>query len=123
MKRLAIIFAWIGFIFSVCGCQSFSGDIAFQNESSREVWVDRVEGFKRQPPCGILIPGATKASMMGSMELPEEVFLFWSHDLHKADKRSVVVLRDIRPPSSRAELQIVLTSQQTWIARWKERPQ
>jgi hypothetical protein len=121
MKRLLIILTLVGINFAVCGCQSFSGDITFRNESAKKLWVDHVEGFKHQPPCGILIPGATKASMMGRMEYPKEVVLSWSYDLHKADKRSLVVLRDHQPPSPAAELQIVFTPEQTWIARWKVR--
>ncbi len=121
MKHLLIVPALFGISLVGFGCQSFSGEIAFRNEGAKEVWVDRVEGFERQPPCGILIPGATKASTMGRMEYPEKIVLSWSYDLHKADKRSLVVLRDQHPPSPGAELQIVFTAEQTWVARWEVR--
>ena len=102
------------------GCSSFSGDISFRNESPKEVWVERVEGFEYQPPVGILIPGAYIGSSMGSMKFPEEIVLLWSGEWHKADQRSVISLKGLAPPTPEKEIQFIFTSERVWTAKWKD---
>ena len=118
MKHAYIPIALVVVLIALSGCQSFSGEFAFRNHSTRQVWVDRVEGFKYPPPVGVLIPNATAMSFMGPMDLPSEILLRWSYEWDKDDKRSVLSLRDNPPPSRNAELEIIFTPEEVWIAHW-----
>jgi hypothetical protein len=109
----------LGSIAILTGCSTFSGNISFRNKSDRKIWVADVQGAKRIVPCGVLSPNAYAGERMDRMPIPKEVVLLWSYTLHQSDQRSVVATPDTIPPKD-AELQFVFTSEQVWIARWRD---
>ena len=80
------------------GCSTFSGDIAFKNETKTKIWVDRIEGFRTNPSVGILGPNRTATSIMGTMKSPDEVTIYWSYKSHKAEKKNVVRFEEDSKP-------------------------
>jgi hypothetical protein len=121
MKRLIpfIVLAAVGIL---AGCRVFSGNIAFENESDRPVWVADVDGFKRQPPVGILSKGAGAYSRMDPMPIPEEVIIHWSYEWHRSDFTTKISLREAAVPGKDEELLFRFTKDQKWevgIKKWK----
>ena len=57
--------------------EGFGGRFSFTNKSKVELWV-QTSGFERNPPCGTLVPGGLKGSVMGPMRLPSEATITWS---------------------------------------------
>ncbi len=98
----------------VTGCVSrFDGDISFVNRSERDLaWVI-AEGFPRQPPCGILIKGATKQSFMGSMALPDIVTIVWRFE-GGAEQRSLVPIPPAARDSAGMALVLEFTEREGW---------
>ncbi|MGE0269474.1 MAG: hypothetical protein AB7S78_13575 [Candidatus Omnitrophota bacterium] len=111
--------------FLLTGCGTFNGNIKIQNASSRDIVVRKLEGFKYEPPCGILTAGASAGSFMYRMPFPEEVRIHWwySEDLNTwwDSKGQVHVdtidLNGLRPPQLDAELLLEFTPDERWVAK------
>ena len=109
----------------LAGCGTFNGNIRFVNSSPRNVIVGTTEGFTYQPPCGILIAGATKGSFMGRMRFPHAVNIRWWYEKDintwwdpQGDARTNTVdLTHLAPPHDRgSSLRLFFTPEGTWKA-------
>ena len=79
-KRMKSIPTLLTLGISLCflaGCDTFNGNIRFVNQSAQEIYVGRVVGFAHEPPCGVLIPGATAGAGMNRMKFPHQVQIHW----------------------------------------------
>jgi hypothetical protein len=121
MRRF-VTFIVLAALSTLTGCRTFPGNIAFENESDRPVWVADVDGFKRQPPVGILRKNAGAYSRMDPMPIPAEVTIHWSYEWCRSDYTAKISLREAQIPGPDQELLFRFTKDQKWevgIKTWR----
>ncbi len=106
--------------FTLSGC-TFPGNVGFENQNERPVWVDRVDGFDRRVGAGIVSKNGMHYSYMGPMRYPKEVTLHWSYDWHKSDYETILYTKNTRFPYNDDRLVFVFTEQGEWRIVTKRR--
>lgn len=125
MRQVRNITLLLGCMALLAGCGTFNGNVRFVNSSTRNIVVGKAEGFEYEPPCGILIAGATAGASMGSMKFPQQVNIRWWYEKDRnkpwdpqGDARTNVVdLTHLTPPRDRGtDLRLLFTAEGEWKA-------
>ena len=111
MKPQAMLLILVGLL---SGCRVFPGNIGFESSAPKKLWVQRVEGFERNPPVGNLSQTSNGYSRMGPMKMPDQVTIHWSYQWFKDDFQTVVSLKDMRAPVRDEELMFRFTESENW---------
>ena len=87
--------------------KDFSGTFVFTNVTVDEIWVDRVEGFDFEPPCGRMVPGGEKTIANPPMPFPHEIRLRWYPVGHPEQMRLTSLTLSGLHPGPKQELELV----------------
>jgi len=101
-------------ILSSCG--TFSGRIGFENKCDKDVWVAHIEGFRTEPPVGLLGSCLGKHADMGDTSIPREVVIHWSYKTHSSDYTAKLLLDNTKMPGKDDELVFRFTQNRQWEA-------
>ncbi len=96
--------------------QRFNGEVKFANQSGRNLYVESVEGFESEPPCGALVAGRSASSSMHPMPRPERVVITWRSEGKVST--STVSLSDLPSKGRNDKLVFEFTDDNTWAARF-----
>ena len=97
--------------------QPFSGVIRFVNESEKDIWVDRLEGFERNWACGQLGAGQDASVHLDPKPpLPDRLVVTWKTE--GMVKASTFTLRDLTRNGMDDELVFEFTNEDTCLARF-----
>ena len=96
----------------------YAGSIVFLNVSdTRLEWVT-VSGFSDNPPCGVLIPKASKGSYLDPQVLPTKVILTWRFKGEADQKTEITIPEDARR-STKGELRFEFSKTKKWSVGFK----
>jgi len=117
MRRMQLGFAVLMFA-ALVGCEAkFAGTIAFRNASDAKIRVN-VTGFVENPPCGNLIPNATKTSKLRPMTLPEKTVLLWRSPDQPGQETVISIPEDARKAMN-GELLFEFGSDKKWSVKFQ----